>query len=115
VTAATSRASPIRESAVRFDVDVEDRVAVQLGETHPDGGVGRQDQDPIGVAGQVQLIARAEHAVAEDAHLFGPLDVPPAGQDRSGKGHRDALPGGDVRRAAHDRERLAVADPDARH
>ncbi len=57
-----------------------------------------------------ELVARAEHAVADDAHLLGALDAPVARQDRARQGHRHALAGGDVRRAADDLERLAVPD-----
>ncbi len=78
----------------------------------PIGASGGQDQDPVGVGGQAELVARAEHAVADDAHLLGPLDPPVAGQDRAGQRDRDALAGRDVRRAADDLERLAVADRD---
>ena len=76
----------------------------------PERRVGGQDQDPVGVAGQPELVARAEHAVADDAHLLGPLDPPVARQDRAGQRHRHALAGGDVRRAADDR-RAARRDP----
>ena len=110
VTAATSRASPTSDegvAAVRLDVDVEDDVAVELGQGDAERRVRRQDQDPVGVAGQVQLVARAEHPVADDAHLLGPLDPPVAGQDRAREGDRHALAGGDVRRSADDLERLA--------
>ncbi len=92
---------------VRLDVDVEDRVAVQLGQARADGRVARQDQDAVGVGGQTQFVARAEHPVAGDAHLLGPLDPSVAGQDRAGQGHRDPLAGGDVGRAADDLEDLA--------
>ena len=78
-----------RVAAVRLDVDVEDRVAVQLGQRPPERRVGGQDQDPVGVGGQAELVARAEHPVADDAHLLGPLDPPVAGQD----GARAAPPG----------------------
>ena len=54
---------------------------------------GRQDQDPVGVGGQAQLVARAEHPVADDAHLLGALDPPVAGQDRAGQCHGHALAG----------------------
>ena len=101
-------------AAVRLDVDVEDRVAVQLGERPPERRVGGEDQDPVGIGGQAELVARAEHPVADDAHLLGPLDPPVARQDGTGKCHRDPLAGRDVRRAADDLERLAVAGRDAR-
>ena len=97
-----------RVAAVRLDVDVEDDVAVELGERPPSGASGGQDQDPVGVGGQAELVARAEHPVADDAHLLGPLDAPVARQDGAGQRDRDPLAGGDVRRAADDLERLAV-------
>ena len=103
-----------RVAAVRLDVDVEHDVAVEVGQRAPERRVRGQDQDPVGVGGQAELVARAEHAVADDAHLLGPLDPPVAGQDRAGQRHRDALAGGDVRRAADDLERLAVTDRDPR-
>ena len=101
-----------RVAAVRLDVDIEHGVAVELDQRAPDRRVGGEDQDPVGVGGQTELVARAEHAVADDAHLLGPLDPPIAGQDGAGERHRDALAGGDVGRAADDVERLAVADRD---
>ena len=67
---------------------------------------------PVGVAGQPELVARAEHPVADDAHLLGPLDPPVAGQDRAGQRDGHALAGGDVGRAADDLERLARPDVD---
>ena len=77
----------------------------------PDRRLVGQDQDPVRVGRQAQLVARAEHAVADDAHLLGPLDPAVAGQDRARQGDRDALAGRDVRRAADDLERLAVSRP----
>ena len=103
-----------RVAAVRLDVDVEHGVAVQLDQRAPDRGVRGQDQDPVGVGGQAELVARAEHAVADDAHLLGPLDPPIAGQDRAGERDRDALAGGDVGRATDDVQRLTVTDRDPR-
>ena len=101
-----------RVATVRLDVDVEDDVAIELGQRKAERRVGRQDEDPVGVAGQLELVARAEHPVARDAHLVGPLDPPATGQDRPGEGDRHALAGGDVRRPAHDLERLAGTDVD---
>ena len=101
-----------RVAAVRLHVDVEDRVPVELRELLPDRRPGRQDEDPVRVGGQAELVARAEHAVADDAHLLGPVDPSAAGQHRAGQGDRHALAGRDVRGAAHDRQRLAVAHPD---
>ena len=101
-------------AAVRLDVDVEDGVTEQLDERPSERRVGGQDEDPVGVGGQAELVARAEHAVADHAHLLGPLDPPIAGQDRAGQGDGHALAGGDVGGAADDLERLAVAQRDAR-
>ena len=102
-----------RVAPVRLDVDVEDRVAEQLGQRTSERRVGRQDQDAVGVRGQAELVARAEHPVADDAHLLGTLDPPVARQDRAGQGDRHALAGRDVGRAADDLERLAAVDRDA--
>ncbi len=93
-----------RVAAVRLDVDVEDVVAEEVHERHAQGGLRREDQDSLGVPGQAELVARAEHAVAHDAHLLGALDRPVARQDRPRQGDRHALPRGDVRRAADDVE-----------
>jgi hypothetical protein len=94
-------------AAVRLDVDVEDDVAVQVDEGHADRRVGRQDQDPVGVAGQIQLVPGAEHPVADDAHLLGPLDPAVPRQDGAGQGHWHPLASRDVRCPADDRERLS--------
>ena len=97
-------------AAIRLDVDVEDDVAVEVHQRHPDRGLRREDEDAVAIGGQAQLVARAQHAVARDAHLLGALDPAVAGQDRARQRHRDALAGDDVRGAAHDLERLATAD-----
>ncbi len=103
-----------RVAAIRLDVNVQDDVAVQIGELPAEGRVRGQDQDPLGVGGDVQLVTGAEHPLRGDAHLLGPLDAPIARQDGSGQGHRHALAGGDVVGAADDVERLARADVDGR-
>ena len=103
-----------RVASVRLHVHVEDRVPVQLGQAHPDRCTGRQDEDAIRVRRQVQLVARAEHPVADDAHLLRPLDASVARQHGSGQRHRHPLAGCDVRRAAYDREWLALPHPDRR-
>ncbi len=95
-----------RVAAVRLDVHVQHDVAVELDEGDAEGRVAGKDEDPVCVAGEAQLVARAEHAVADDAHLLGALDTTVAGQDCARKRDRDALARGDVRRAADDRERL---------
>ena len=99
-----------RVTAVRLDVDVQNDIAEQVGHRRAQRRVGGQDEDAVGVGGQPELVARAEHAVAHDAHLLGPLDAPVAGQDGARKGDRDPLPRCDVGGAAHDLERLAGAD-----
>ena len=101
-----------RVTAIGLDIDVEHDVAIELGQRCPERRVLGQDQDPVGVAGQAELVTRAQHPVADDAHLLGPLDAPVAGQDRARQRDRDALAGGDVGRTAHDLERLAGADRD---
>ncbi len=102
-----------RVAAVRLHVDIEHDVAVQVRQRDTERRVGRQDEDAVRVGREVQLVARAQHAVADDAHLLGPLDAPIAGQDRARQRDRDALAGGDVRGATDDLERLAIADRDA--
>ena len=101
-------------AAVRFDVDIEDGVAEQLDERPSERRVGGEDQDPVRVGGQPELVTRAQHPVADHAHLLGPLDPPVTGQHGAGQGDRHALAGRDVRGAAHDLERLAVAERDTR-
>ena len=101
-----------RVAAVRLDVHVQDHVAVEVDEGDAQGRVRRQDQDPVRVAGQAQLVAGAEHPVADGAHLLGPLDDPVARQDGPGQGHGNPLARGDVRGAADDLEHL-VAHPHA--
>ena len=96
-----------RVAAVGFDVDIEHDIAVELGQWHAERGVRREDEDAVGVAGQAQFVARAQHPVADDAHLLGALDAPVARQDRSRQSDRDALARGDVGGPAHDLEDLA--------
>ena len=99
-------------AAVRFDVDVEDDVAIQLCQWTADRRPRGQDEDPVGIGGQPEFVARAQHPVADDAHLLSPLDAPVPGQDRAGQGHRDSLAGRDVGRATDDVERFAGAHVD---
>ena len=102
-------------AAVRLDVHVEDHVAVQVGQRHAQGRAGRQDEDPLAVPGEPQLLAGAQHAVGDDAHLLGPLDAAVAGQDGTRQRHRDALAGRDVGGAADDGQGLApVPEGDGR-
>ena len=68
-----------RVAAIRLDVHVEDDVAVQLAQVSTKGRRRRQDQDPLGVAGDVQFITRAQHAFRNDAHLLGAFDAALAG------------------------------------
>ena len=117
VTADTSRARPIMLSAsprLGFTSTSSTTSPYSVRERDTEWRVGRQDQDAVRVGREVQLVARAQHAVADDAHLLGPLDAPVAGQHRARQRDRDALASGDVRRAADDLERLAIADRDAR-
>ena len=96
-----------RIAAIGLDVDIEHHVAVQLGERHAERRVVGQDQDPVAVGGQVQLLPRAQHPVAHHAHLLGALDPSVTRQDRARQRDRDPLARGDVGRPAHDRQRLA--------
>ena len=59
----------------------------------------------------MELVARAQHAVADDTHLLGALDAALAGQDGARQRDGNALAGGDVRRAADDLE-AARRSPD---
>jgi hypothetical protein len=102
-----------RIAAVRLHVDIEDGVAVEVEQLASERRIGREDQDPVGIAREAELIARTEHPVADDAHLLGPLDPTVARQDRARKGDRDPLADSDVRRAAHDVQGLTLADRDA--
>ena len=97
-------------AAVRLDVDIEDDVAIEVGERDAERRVRWQDQDAVGVGGESELVTRAEHAVAHDAHLFGALDMPVTRQHGAWQGHGDPLARGDVRRAADDLEDLTAAD-----
>ncbi len=103
-----------RVATVRLDVDVQHDVAVERAQGTADGRRGGQDEDALGIGGQPQLITRAEHAFAGDAHLGRPLDVPVAGQDGAWQRHGDTLTGGDVRGTTDDREgRVSVVDAHA--
>ena len=97
-------------AAVGLDVDVQHDIAEEVGQGDADRRVRRQDEDPVRVRGHAQLVARAEHPVADHAHLLGSLDPAVARQHGPGQGDRHALAGGDVRRAAHDVERFAAPD-----
>ncbi len=101
-----------RVAAVRLDVHVQHDVAIQVGQGRPDARGGRQDQDAVAIAGQAQLVTRAEHPVADGAHLLGPLDPAIARQDGAGQRDRNPLADRDVGGAAHDLEGLAAADVD---
>ncbi len=117
VTAETSRARPTMHrhvAPIRLHVDIEDDIAVEIGQRRAERAVGRQDEDAVAIRGQPQLVARAEHPVADDAHLLGALDPSVTGQDGTRQRHRDALSWGDVRRAADDLQRLAGAKRDRR-
>src|SRR5919108_165296 len=56
---------------VRLHVDVQHDVAVHLRQADADRRLGRQDEDPVGVRGQIELVAGAEHPIADDTHLLG--------------------------------------------
>ena len=58
---------------------------------------------------QPQFLRRADHALRLDAAQFRLLDLDIARQLRPDKRHRNFLPGGDIRRAAHDLQDLARA------
>ena len=109
-TAATSRAMPTIDSASpRFGLTSTSSTTspYRSARRAPSGVVGREDQDPVGVGREPELVARAEHPVRDDAHLLGPLDPATARQDGARERDRHALPDRDVRRAADDLERLA--------
>ena len=109
VTAETSRASPTIDSASpRFGLTSTSRTTspYRSASGTPSGVSGGRIRIPSASPVRPQLVARAEHPVADDAHLLGPLDAPVAGQDGAGQRDRHALAGRDVRRAADDLERL---------
>ena len=101
-------------SPVRLDVDVEDGVAEEVAECSPDRGIGLEDEDALGIGRQAQLVAGAEHAVAQRAHLLCALDPSAAGQDRAGQGDGHPLARCDVRRPTDDRQWLTIADAHGR-
>ena len=45
-----------RVAAIWLDVDIEDDVAIQIGQRRTDDCIGRQDQDPLSVVGQMKLV-----------------------------------------------------------
>ncbi len=113
VMAATSRASPtIERASPRFGFTSTSRTVspYRAVSSAPSGVSAGQDEDPVGVDGQPELVAGAEHPVADDAHLLGALDAPVTGQDGPWQRDRDPLAGGDVRRPADDLERLPCPD-----
>jgi hypothetical protein len=97
-------------AAVGLDVHVENHVAVQVGQVRAELRLRRQNEDALGVAGDTQLVARAEHALGGNAHLLGPLDAAVSRQHGSRQGNRHSLSGGDVVSAADDAQRLPGAD-----
>jgi hypothetical protein len=101
-----------RIATIRLYVDVEHDVAVQLTQRLPERRIGRQDQDAVGVAREVQLVAGAEHPVRDRTHLLGALDATTAGQYRARQRNRDALTDGDIGGATDDLERFPGADRD---
>ena len=95
---------------VWFDVDVKDDVAEQVGQRPTDRRLRGQDEDPLGVSREAELVARAEHPVAHHPELLRPFDLPPPGQDGAREGDRNPLPGGDVPCPANDLPDRAVAN-----
>jgi hypothetical protein len=82
-----------------------------LGENFPDGRVGRQDEQALGVLGQREFLRGAQHALGKLAAQFRFLDDEAAGQLRAGQGERDFVADLVVLRAADDLARAgAVVD-----
>ncbi len=62
-----------------------------------------EDEDAVGIGGQAEFGAGAEHALAVDACLLGHIDATAAGQHRTGQCDRHTLADLDVPGTAHDR------------
>ena len=103
---------------VRRDLELED-----VGGDRQDAGERRarlgalvEDDDPRVVGADAELVLGEDHPVGDLAAQLGALEARAAGQHRARPRDRHELAGGDVRRAAHDRDRLAaphVHDADA--
>ena len=105
--------------AVRPRVHVEHHVAEVVGERAADGRVGGQFEDALVRLGEPELALGQHHPGRLDAADRRGLErrsLAVARVDELGAfaRERDALPGGDVRRAAHDGPRLARAVLDGR-
>ena len=59
-----------RVAPIGLDVDVEHDVAVEIGQGRAERCIGRQDEDPVRVGRETQFVTRAQHPVADDAHLL---------------------------------------------
>ncbi len=99
---------------VRRDLELEhvrgDRQHV--GERGAGGERLVEDHDPVVVRADLDLVLGQDHAVGLLPAELGLLQPHPAGHHRAGRGDRDGLAGRDVRRAADDLLRLAVAEVD---
>ncbi len=108
---------------VRRQLDFENRVVEveRLADILPDRRIFRQDQQTAMIFGQLQFARRAQHALALDATQLRQLDLErraalfgrrQLGADQRDR-HLDARR--DIRRTAHDVERLARAGVDLTH
>jgi hypothetical protein len=101
--------------AVGRHLDLDHRVveAERLGGRHADDGVGGQVDDAAVVVAELQLAARAQHAVALlAADLAGLERDAGAGNEAAGRGEDALHAGARVGRAAHDLDDRAGAGVD---
>ena len=99
---------------VRRDLELEhvvgDREVVDQGVAYRP--VGGEQHDPGVVLAQVELALREHHPVRLDAAELGDPELGAVGQHRARQGHGDRGAGLEVRRAADDLARIAVAHVD---
>jgi hypothetical protein len=113
-------------AAVRRERDLEHVVAGREHRVEPrtDGRCVGQDEDSVetersevderarGERSESELLRGADHPVRHDVADLRLLDLRAVGQRRPDDRHGDLLPGGDVRRAAHDLDRLGAPEVD---
>ena len=105
-----------RVAAVRLDVDVDDRLADQVGEGRAEGDLVAvaEDVDAVAIGPEAELDRAAQHPVADLAADLRALDPAVTGQDGPDEGGRHELVRLEVLGAAHDLELTAgLADVDA--
>ena len=105
-----------RIAAVRLDVDVDDRLADQVGERRAEGDLVAvaEDVDAVAIGPEAELDRAAQHPVADLAADLRALDSAVAGQDGPDERGRHELVRLEVLGTAHDLELAAgLADVDA--